>query len=516
MEWDIVLMLLWHVCHYPSSMTVDLDLQNGLDHADQANRLNIHITMSDASEIPTAKLLSSKDHIVPGQYVVTELMFQVPLDYSDPSGASITLFARRATKHEVPIFPQDDPEAVQTQATKPYIVYLEGGPGFGNREPQEHPITRSFISRGYQVLLLDHRGVGLSTPVSADMLKALPGGVEGQFEYLKLMRQDNTVRDCEAVRKCLTEGWPEHKSKWSTFGQSYGGFVSLSYLSLHPEGLREVFLTGGLAPVGKTADEVYRATFPRVIKRNEAYYKKFPEDVEHVRQIAAYIESKGGVPLPSGGSLTVPRLLSIGISFGAHGGFDSVHSIILHLKTSLDQFGFLTRASLTPLESVTPFDTNIIYAIIHEAIYCDGPGYASNWASERVGRNFDEFSWLQPLSSALGSDGPLYFSGENVFPFHFDTYPELAELKQVSEKLAKFDQWPALYNQEKLKKNTVPVYAASYIDDMYVDYEFAKDTANLVQGTKVFETNVMYHSALRAKTETVLQNLFRLRDDVID
>jgi hypothetical protein len=51
---------------------------------------------------------------------------------------------------------------------------------------------------------------------------------------------------------------------------------------------------------------------------------------------------------------------------------------------------------------------------------------------------------------------------------------------------------------------------------MYVDYEFAKDTAKLVKGTKTFETNVMYHSALRARSEEVLQNLFNLRDDVLD
>ncbi|KAI9166972.1 Proline iminopeptidase aneH [Paramyrothecium foliicola] len=462
--------------------------------------------------IPPAKLLSSKSYVVPGQLLVTELFFQVPLDYADPTAGSITLFARRATKHEVPVFPQDDPPP-----PKPYLVYLEGGPGFGNREPQDHTVTRPAVARGYQVLLLDHRGVGLSTPVSADMLRLVSGDVDGQANYLKLMRQDNTVRDCEAVRKCLTEGWPESKSKWSIFGQSYGGFVSLSYLSMHPEGLREVFLTGGLAPVGRSADEVYQATWRRVKQRNEAYYAKFPEDVDAVHQIAAYIESQPGaaVPLPAGGKLTVPRLLTIGISFGAHGGFDSVHATILHLKTSLDQFGFLTRAALAPVETFTPFDTNIIYAILHEAIYCDGPGSASSWAALRVGQSLDAFSWLSSTTTG-SSQLPLYFSGEMVFPFHFDTYPELISLKEVAEKLAQFDGWPALYDKEQLRNNEVPVYAASYVEDMYVDYDFARDTARLVKGTKVFETNVMYHSALRAKGEEVIRNLFSLRDDVID
>lgn len=472
----------------------------------------------DVLDIPPAKLISSTSHVVPGQLSVTELFFQVPLDYTDLEGPSITLFARRVRKHEAPIFPPEDDEddATAGGAPKPYMVYLEGGPGFGNREPQDHPLTRPALAKGYQVLLLDHRGVGLSTPVSAEMLNLVPGGLEGRVRYLGLMRQDNTVRDCEAVRKCLTASWPASKQPWSIFGQSYGGFVALSYLSMHPEGLREVFLTGGLAPVGKSPDQVYEATFRRVAERNEQYYTKFPEDVEAIRHIAKYIESKdGGVPLPSGGSLTVPRLLTLGIAFGGHGGFDNVHSVILHLKSSLDQFGFLTRASLVPLEGWTPFDTNIIYAVIHEAIYCDGPGSASRWSAHRVGKALESFPWLSSDFSSASTTGPLYFSGEMIFPFFFETYPELQALCEEAELLANREDWPPLYDQEKLRQNKVPVYAASYVEDMYVDYDFARDTAKLVKA-KTFETNVMYHSALRAKAEEVLQQLFSLRDDVLD
>ncbi|KAL6908461.1 Alpha/Beta hydrolase protein [Trichoderma evansii] len=473
--------------------------------------------------IPAAKLLRSKSHIIPGQLLVTEHFFQVPLDYSNPSAGSITLFGRSATKHETPVFPPDEPPS-----PKPWLVFLEGGPGFGNREPQDHPLTRPAVSRGYQVLYLDHRGVGLSTPVSTAMLARLPGGdgpnaVDVQANYLKLMRQDNTVRDCESVRKLLTDGLPEHKARWSIFGQSYGGFVSISYLSLHPDGLREVFLTGGLAPVGKTADQVYEATFRKTIERNELYYKKFPEDVEALRQIATYIEKEGGsqgVPMPGGGFLTVPRLLTTGIALGFHGGFDQIHAILLHLKSSLDQLGFLTRAALTPLESFTSFDTNLIYAILQEALYCDGPGSASNWSAYRVGQSLSQFSWLSKnndsITSSTSSDQPILFSGEMVFPFHFETYPELIPLRAVAEQLASATDWPALYDVDQLRKNEVPVYAASFIHDMYVDYGLAKDTANLIPGVKTFETNVMYHNALRAKAEEVIQNLFNLREDVLD
>ncbi|KAG5943896.1 hypothetical protein E4U53_006988 [Claviceps sorghi] len=478
--------------------------------------------------IPPAKLLSSEDHLLPGQLKQTTLFFEVPLDYAaaPSSRNTIQLHARRVVKHERPIFPAGADDA-QTDE-KPYLIFLEGGPGFGNRAPADHPVTRAAVPRGYQVLFIDHRGTGLSTPVSAATLARVAADADAdadadaQAAYLRLMRQDNTVRDCEAVRKCLTAGWPEHKAAWSTFGQSYGGFVTLSYLSMHPEGVREAFLTGGLAPVGRTADDVYRATYGRTAERNQQYFAKFPQDHDAIRAVARHLDAQGGrVALPAGGFLTLPRLLTLGIALGGHGGFDTVHATLAALKASLDQFGFLTRACLVALEAFTPFDTNIIYAILHEAIYCDGPGRASDWAAHRVGLALardaaSPFAWLRPDFSLASSAAPLFFAGEMIFPFHFDTYPELIPLRDVARRLASYADWPALYDARRLRDNPVPVYAASYVDDMYVDSLLARDTARLVRGTKVFETNVLYHSALRARTDDVMQQLFRLRDDVLD
>ena len=408
------------------------------------------------------------------------------------------------------------------QETSTYLVSkptdFEGGPGFGNREPQDLPLTRWILNRGYQLLYLDYRGTGLSTPINTDALLQR-GGPEAQADYLKLFRADSIVRDFEAVRKCLTAEFPEDRKKWSSFGQSYGGFVTLTYLSLYPQGLRECFMTGGLAPVRRPAEDVYRATFKKVIERNQAYYKKYPEDVERVHRLAKYIGK--GIPLPGGGQLTVPRLLSMGLSFGAHGGLDSVHSIILKATADLDQFDFLTRASLLSIESQNPFDTNPIYAILHESIYCYKPGIASNWAAYSVGKELEHFSWLamdqeSAPNGSTTSTAPLYFSGEMIFPFHFTTYPELAKIKEAAYTLAAYDEWDVLYDEDQLRRNEVPLYAASYVDDMYVDADLARETAQIVRGTQVFETNSMYHNALRARSEEVLAQLFKLRDDTID
>ncbi|NTS21711.1 alpha/beta fold hydrolase, partial [Bacteroides fragilis] len=59
-------------------------------------------------------------------------------------------------------------------------------------------------------------------------------------DRLKLLRQDNIVRDAERLREYLGI------DKWSLFGQSFGGFCITSYVSLFPESVDKAFLTGGL------------------------------------------------------------------------------------------------------------------------------------------------------------------------------------------------------------------------------------------------------------------------------
>lgn len=445
----------------------------------------------------------------------------MPKDYAAPKAGTLKLFGRVVNKTERPAdAPRAQPDLV---SKKPFLVYLEGGPGFGNPQPQDAPLTKHFLDRGYQLLYLDYRGTGLSTPINAKHVTSL-GNAAAQADYLKLFRQDNIVRDLEAVRLCLTGDLAEDKKQWSIIGQSFGGFVSLTYLSKYPDSLRESFMTGGLAPIGRTPAAVYEATFQRVIERNGAYYKKFPGDVERVKQIVSHIaDSEGGeIPLPGGGVLTVPRFLTIGIAFGMHGGLNAIHTQILKLATDLDQFKFFTRATLIAFERNLAFDMGPIYALLHEAIYCDKPGVASNWAAARVGSQLPQFSWLPepgkaaPKFALPPAGEPIFFAGEMVFPFHFDTFPELMELKDAAELLAEYDQWEELYDEEALGRNEVPVYAASFVEDMYVDFELARETARKVKGIKVYETNSLYHNALRAESEKVLAELCKLRDEEKD
>ncbi|EFW99614.1 proline iminopeptidase [Grosmannia clavigera kw1407] len=478
--------------------------------------------------IPAATLVSSNLHCLPSQLLVAELFFDVPLNYRDPDGEKIRLFGRAAFKHEKPIVASQPPWSTEMHAGnglrdllfgKPWLAYLEGGPGAGNREPQDYPITRLLLGRGYQLLFLDYRGTGMSTPVSAATLQQR-GSATAQAEYLRQFRADNIVRDLEAVRRCLTADQPTTRRSWSIMGQSFGGFVSLTYLSNHPDSLREVFLTGGLAPVGHTADEVYRATYRKALERNQAYFRKFPEDSQALRIIGNFLNKQpdGGLPLPAGGLLTFHRVLTFGYAFGFHGGLDNTHAILLRMRTDIDRLGILSRPTLTAVEQFFPLDSMPIYGILHEPIYCYDKGIASRWAAQRVAAEFEQFQWLeQSVISPVAEGQPHhYFSGEMIYPFMFDTYPELMQIKEAANILAEYDDWEPLYDEKQLAENRVPVYAASYINDLYVDYELARETARKVGNIKVFETNTLYHNAIRSRPDEVMAQLFRLRDDSID
>lgn len=361
------------------------------------------------------------------------------------------------------------------------------------------------------MLFLDQRGMGLSTPVTARTL-ALQGSITEQVDYLKLFRADTAVKDWEAIRRCLTADYPEEKKKWSLVGQSYGGFVATTYLSQAPEGLREVFTLGGLPPVSqKDPDELYKRLYRKVLERNAKYYEKYPEDVEAVKRIAGYLQDEEcPVLLPDGGELSLVRFLSMGINFGCHGGLDVVHDLVVKTINDLNIFGFLTKPTLVRLQATGSFEDHVIYAIMHESIYCQKGG-KSDWSANRV------LSETQTSDhSQIGRDTPLQFSGEMVFRDHFTAYPELTALWKVADQLAQADDWPDLYDIEQLKQNKVPVYSATYLDDMYVDFDFAQETAKTIRGTKTFVTNMMYHDALRSRTDEVFKNLFALRDDSID
>ncbi|KAK4934293.1 hypothetical protein LTR10_024393 [Elasticomyces elasticus] len=461
---------------------------------------------SNGPTIQPAKVLSSRSHQTPGKLLVTELFFEVPLDHSNPRSDPLRIFCRSARKFEKPAVPKpasDDDKL-------PWLVYIPGGPGFGCPPPQSlMEFTNTVLARSYQFLAFDHRGMGLSTPATAASITA-KGSPEQQAEYLKHFRAENAVRDLEAIRKCLTADYPEEKKKWTIMGSSYGGFVCLNYLSFYPEGLREVFPVAGLPPITQsTPDLPIEKLFRKVLSRNQKYYAKYPEDKANVRKILELI-SREESQLPSGDVLTAARFLEMGLFFGFHGGLDSVHDVVVRAANDIDIFGYLTRPTLSAIEGFSWFNDQPLYAVMHGSIYAQG--HASDWAFDRVSKNYPEFD----IDLQATRDEGLLFTGEMVFRRAFENHGELKHLLSVAELLEKKTDWPNLYDLEQLQKNEVPVFAAIYVEDMYVDFDYSLETASIVKGCKTFITNVLYHDAIRSKNEDVLKALFALRDDTID
>ena len=48
-----------------------------------------------------------------------------------------------------------------------------------------------------------------------------------------------------------------------------------AYVSFYPDSLEKVFITGGLPPLDAHPDDIYRATFKRVIEKNNLFLKYF-------------------------------------------------------------------------------------------------------------------------------------------------------------------------------------------------------------------------------------------------
>ena len=123
--------------------------------------------------------------------------------------------------------------------------------------------------------------------------------------------------------------------------------------------------------------------------------------------------------------------------------------------------GGLSYRCLEKISNRQPFDSNILYAILHEAIYCQGE--KSNWSAERnMTKDFDfSLEWLEQNEGK-----PVLFTGEMIYSWMFDDYAELRPLKEVAQLLAQYENWGPLYDVEQLGKNNVPVAGVSYYEDM--------------------------------------------------
>ncbi len=403
--------------------------------------------------------------------VLTDRFFAVPLDHSRPDGEQIEVFAREVVA------------AGQADADLPWLLFLQGGPGFGAQRPEGREGWLERALQDYRVLLLDQRGTGRSSPANRKTLAGL--GPRAQADYLAHFRADSIVLDAELIRRELTD------EPWSVLGQSFGGMCTVTYLSFAPQGIREAFITGGLPGLAVTADDVYRQTYRTVAAKNAAHYERYPRDADQARRVAGHLAARE-VRLPDGALLTVEAFQSAGVMLGTSGGSHALH-YLLEDPFAGDE---LSDAFLYALMEQVSFAAGPLYALLHEAAYAQGQ--PTRWSAQRIRAEYPQFA---PDAE------PLYFTGEMIYPWMIDCDPVLRPFRQAAGLLAERDDWPPLYDPARLAANEVPAAAAVYYNDMYVDREFSMQTAGAIRGLQTWVTSEYEHNGLRSDGAAILGRL---------
>ena len=94
-----------------------------------------------------------------------------------------------------------------------------------------------------------------------------------------------------------------------------------------------------------------------------------------------------------------------------------------------------------------------------------------------------------------------------AFSFYSSIKSIPRELREAADILAERDDWPPLYDPARLAGNDVPVAAAVYYNDMYVDREFSMRTASAIRGLRTWVTSEYEHDGLRVSGGAVLGRL---------
>ncbi len=428
---------------------------------------------------PQTHLPSTGDPYRAAGVLVREHRVTVPVDRSAPDRyPPIEVFAREL------VDPARDAEDL------PLLLFLQGGPGGQGPRPLAGGWWSTAL-RTHRVVLIDQRGTGRSSRVDGRRIAAF-GTAAAVADYLACFRADAIVEDAEHLRRTVFGG-----RRWATLGQSYGGFLTLAYLSRHPEALTACYVTGGLPGTTATAEDVYARTYPRQVARNVELARRFPHDVTLLGRIADRAGA-GGLALPDGTALTPERLQLLGMPFGMSAGVDALHWALD--TTDVDGAGEPTAAFLAAVAHETGFDDNPLYAVLQEVIYHQGER-TGGWAAQAEHDRWPTFA---------ASARPLLLTGEAIFPWMYEQITALRPFRAAAELLAERTSWPMLYDTARLASNEVPVAAVQYYDDPYVDLDLALATADAVGNAQVWVTNEYLHDGLRVAGDVILPRLMDL------
>ena len=178
----------------------------------------------------------------------------VTVNWAQPDERTIQVFARELCSAE------------KARRDLPVLLFLQGGPGGKGPRPLDKSGWIGEALKTHRVLLLDERGTGRSGRITAASMERFRSGAADE-QYLGHFQPESDRRRRRIVlRKTVFGG-----RKWSTLGQSYGGFLTLTYLGQAPEALDACYITGGLPSLTPDASEVYRRTYVRTKAKNWSF-----------------------------------------------------------------------------------------------------------------------------------------------------------------------------------------------------------------------------------------------------
>jgi pimeloyl-ACP methyl ester carboxylesterase len=430
-------------------------------------------------------LTAPTGHLSPAAYrldglVAADHYLDVPLDHLDPSRGTTTVYARELR----------DPATVDRD--KPYLVFLQGGPGGASPRWDGGPDWIRWAVQRYRVLLLDQRGTGRSNPLDTQAIRAL-GSPHEQADVLALYRADAIVQDCEALRRLLLGDAP-----WTALGQSFGGFCIFTYLSYVPEALTECYLTGGIPGLGHHIDDNYRSTYRRVLARTADLDAEFPMVRTTLRAVADHIQEVEE-RLPDGEVLTGPRLQEVGHVMGQEGGLLR----LFYLAESAWAGSRLSQEFLHGVHAlIGGFALAPLYALVHECCALNA-GESTRWSAERMRAEFPEID---------APDGPLGLTGEAIYRHTVARQPALAPFVETMELLAERVWERDLFDLDALSRNDVPVAAQAYTQDMFVPLDLSLEAAALVPRVRVVQDREHHHDGLRKHGAEILSGLRAVLD----
>lgn len=180
---------------------------------------------------------------------------EVPEDRSKPQGRKIKIFV--AVLPANTLTPKPDP-----------FVILAGGPGQGASHLGPFAARLTDLRRTRDVVLIDQRGTGRSSPLTCDAFKDLEDEVldtdpapraaacvrQLQQQGIDLAQYTTTsfIADLEAMRNAL--GY----ARMNLWGGSYGSRVAQEYLRRFPDRVRVVVLDGVAPPAMTISLDVWR------------------------------------------------------------------------------------------------------------------------------------------------------------------------------------------------------------------------------------------------------------------